>query len=440
MSAILLRCWISLMTFALLPFAASAQIPMPAQKQQQSILILNATAHLGNGEVIKRAAIGFREGKIDMVLAAIDIRMDSTKYDTIIYAEGQQLYPGFIAPNSRLGLVEIDAVRASRDYDDVGLFNPHVRALTAYNTESRITPTVRTNGVLMAQVAPKGGRISGTSSIFSLEGWNWEDAVIRQDDGIHMNWPNYRKQLVKGQASDKGKNSTKDNYKKNTQEIIDFFLQAQAYTKDEFPLEKNLRFEAMKPLFTRKAKLFVHAQRVQELTDAIYFADQFNLEIVVVGAYEAPLVADLLKDRNIPVLLRRVHSLPRYEDDNIDLPFRLAFILHKKGLLVGLENSGSMEAMGSRNLPFYAGTVAAYGLDQETALSMICLNTAKILGIDHLVGSIEEGKLATFFISEGDALDMRTNKVVLAFVEGKQIKLDNPQKLLYRKYSNKYKQ
>ncbi|MBD98716.1 MAG: amidohydrolase [Verrucomicrobia bacterium] len=424
---------------ALLPVVAWTQIPKPAQKQKQSILILNATAHLGNGEVIKRAAVGFSEGKIDMVLSAIDIRMDSTKYDTIIHAEGQHLYPGFIAPNSRLGLVEIDAVRASRDYDDVGQFNPHVRALTAFNTESRITPTVRTNGVLLAQVTPKGGRISGSSSIFYLEGWNWEDAVIKEDDGIHMNWPSYRKQLVK-KATEKGKKSPKDNYKEETRAVNDFFLQAQAYAKDEFPLEKNLRFEAMKPLFSKEAKLFVHANRVQELTDAIYFADRFNLEMVVVGGYEAPLVADLLKDKSIPILLRRVHSLPRYEDDDIDLPFRLASTLHKKGILVGLENSGSMEAMGSRNLPFYAGTVAAYGVDVETALSMISLNTAKILGIDLLLGSVEKGKLATLFISEGDALDMRTNNVVSAFVEGKQISLDNPQKALYRKYSDKYKQ
>lgn len=439
MSAIRLRFWSSVLCLLLGPVFVLAQIPKPAAKQSKSILILNATAHLGNGDVIKRAAIGFREGKIDMVLSAIDIRMDSTTYDTIIHAGGKHLYPGFIAPNSRLGLVEIDAVRASRDFDDVGLFNPHVRSLSAYNTESRITPTVRSNGVLVAQVAPKGGRISGSSSIFKLDGWNWEDAVIQQDDGIHLNWPYYWKELVKDPSKSKGKKSGKDRYHDEVKALNDFFLQAQAYAKKEFPLEKNLKFEAMKALFSKNVKLYVHAQRVQELTDAIYFADRFNLDLVFVGAYEASFVADLLKDRNIPILLRRVHSLPRYEDDDIDLPFRLPMILHKKGLLVGLENSGSMEAMGARNLPFYAGTAAAYGLDAETALSMISLNNAKILGIDDVLGSIEVGKQATLFLSEGDALDMRTNQLTLSFIEGKAIDLDNPQKFLYRKYQKKYK-
>lgn len=415
-----------------------AQIPTPAEKQDKSILLLGATAHLGNGEVIPRSAIGFREGKIDRVMAAIDARMDSTVYDTVIHLNGKHIYPGFIAPNSRLGLVEIDAVRASRDFDDVGEMNPHVRSLTAYNTESRITPTVRSNGVLIAQVAPKGGRISGSSSVFNLDGWNWEDAALVKDDGIHLNWPSSN--LKRSWNDPKKRKEAEENYQAEIVQLRRFFEQAKAYQKVDFHLEKNIRFEAMSAIFNREAKVYVHANRVQEITDALYFFDQYNLSVVLVGGSEAYLVSDLLKDREISVLLRRVHSLPLNQDDPIDLPYRLAHILSEKGILVGLQNSGRMEAMGTRNLPFYAGTASAYGVEKEKALSMISLNTAKILGIDSLVGSIELGKLATFFVSQGDALDMRTNEVLLAYINGKQIDLDNPQKFLYRKYSKKYKE
>lgn len=415
-------------------FFTNAQTPAPPQSK--SILLLNATAHLGNGEVIPRAAIGIKEGKINMVLAAFDIRMDSTKYDTIIHLDDKHIYPGFIAPNSRLGLIEINAVRASRDQEDVGEFRPHVRSLVAYNTESRITPTVRTNGVLIAEVAPVGGILSGTSSIFELDGWNWEDAVLKEDNGIHLNWPEKAHELEEKKEELKKKAK---HYQKQVSKIDRFFKEAKAYHNASFHLEKNLRFEAMNGLFNGSKKLFIHANEVQEITDAIYFFDQYDIKIVLVGAYDAGLVSDLLKDREIPVLLRRVHSLPMSEDDAIDTPYRLPKLLSDKGLLIGLENSGDMEAMGTRNLAFYAGTAVAYGVEKEKALSMISLNTAKILGIDKRVGSIEIGKDATLFVSEGDALDMRSNQLVLAYIQGRKIDLNNPQLQLYRKYSKRYK-
>ena len=409
----------------------------PAKPQVKSVLLLNATAHLGTGEVIPNAAIGFSSGKIDMVLAAIDIRMDSTKYDTIIHCKGQHIYPGFIAPNSRLGLVEISAVRATRDYVDLGTFKPHVRSLIAYNTESKITPTIRTNGVLIAEVAPTGGTITGTSSIFQLDGWNWEDAVLKVDNGIHINWPAIWTTLGANKKNDK---KYGDRYKSQIDELKAFLREAKAYSKVDYQAEKNLRFEAMKSVFTKKKKVFVHANRVQEITDAIYFFDEMEIDLVLVGGYDSWMVADLLKDRKIPVILRRVHELPMNQDDDVDLPYKLPKILLDKGLLVALENSGSMEAMGTRNLPFYAGTAVAYGVEKEKALQMITLNTAKILGIDDKVGSLEIGKNATLFVSQGDALDMRTNQLTFAFIKGKMLELSNHQIQLYEKYSKKYEE
>lgn len=160
----------------------------PAPKQSKAVTIVGATAHLGNGETIKNSLIIFEDGKITQIMDALTTKMQYR--GTIIQADGKHVYPGFIAPNSTLGLVEIDAVRASDDEDEIGDMLPHLRSLIAYNTESQVVESMRPNGVLMGQITPRGGTISGTSSIVQFDAWNWEDAVIKEDDGLHLNWPN----------------------------------------------------------------------------------------------------------------------------------------------------------------------------------------------------------------------------------------------------------
>ncbi len=164
---------------------ASLSQQTPAPEQTRSILILGGTAHLGTGDAIEDAAIGFRDGKIDFV--GRTFQADKSKYDDTIDATGKQIYPGFIVTNTTLGLQEIGAVRATQDQYEVGTFRPNVRAIIAFNTDSEITPTVRSNGVLMGQITPRSGVISGASGVVQFDGWNWEDASIKMVDGIHLN-------------------------------------------------------------------------------------------------------------------------------------------------------------------------------------------------------------------------------------------------------------
>ena len=163
-------------------------------------------------------------------------------------------------------------------------------------------------------------------------------------------------------------------------------------------------------------------------------------QIVLVGADEAYKTIDLIKKENVAILLRRTHSLPLNEDDDYDLPYKNAVTLIKNNILVGLENSGEMERMNSRNLPFYAGITTGYGLSFEEALQLITLNTASILGIEQQYGSLEEGKSATFFLSEGNALEMSGNIIVKAFIDGRDISLETHQTELWKRYMDKYSQ
>lgn len=406
----------------------------PAPEQTESILILGGTAHLGTGSKLEGAAVGFKDGVITLVTS--EKNLDPNAWDRVIDAKGKHIYPGFIAPNSTLGLQEIGAVRATRDQYEVGTFKPNVRSVIAFNTDSEITPTVRTNGVLLGQITPRGGAISGTSSVVHFDAWNWEDAVVREDDGIHLNWPRMYHIHRDGERRNVSKRKTYDQQKR---EIQDFFGRAKAYAAAETALT-DVKMEAMQGLFDGTATLYVHADDAKQISEAVHFKKDLGIaEMVVVGGYDAPLVADLLRDNDVPVMVQRIHAVPRFHEDDIDRPFRLPKLLSDEGLLFCLENSGDMEQMGTRNLPFYAGTAVAYGLPYELAVQSMTLSAARILGIDQTHGSLEKGKSATLFISEGDALDMMTNDVTFAVIDGREIDLDNRQKALYRKYREKYR-
>lgn len=408
---------------------------MPASEQSQAISIVGATAHIGNGKIIPDAIITFENGKITTIASLNN--NTSQPQGRIISAKGKHVYPGFIAPNSTLGLAEIDAVRATRDEDEVGTFLPHIRSIIAYNAESKIVESMRPNGVLMGQITPRGGRISGTSSIVQFDAWNWEDAIVKENDGIHLNWPRSFSRSGNWYDPDRRYEINKK-YSKNIDELYSFFDKSKAYHQSE-DYKRNTVYEAMKGLFNGNKKLFIHVDAEKEILDLLAFKTKYDLkQVVIVGGAEAYRIADKIKEAKVPVLLQRVHSTPSFEGDDYDLPYKSPKLLNDKGILVGLETSGQMERMNTRNLPFYAGTAVAYGLDKDEALKMITLNTARILGIDSFAGSLEVGKDATLFISKGDALDMQTNKLTHAFIQGREISLESHQTELYKRYSKKY--
>ena len=413
--------------------AAWAQ-PTPGAEQSRSMLILGATAHLGTGDVLEDCAVGFRDGKIDYVGRSFQVNRQ--KYDDIVDATGQHLYPGFIVTNTTLGLQEIGAVRATQDQYEVGTFRPNVRSVIAFNTDSEIPPTVRTNGVLMGQITPRGGVVSGSSGVVHFDGWNWEDAAMVMVDGIHLNWPSTHHRHRSDGKVDIQRRKTYDQQK---HEIERFFGEAQAYAAAPRGSVTDVRHEGMRGLFDGSLCLYVHTNDARAITEAVHFKRDLGIErMAIVGGYDAYLVADLLRENDVAVMLQSVHSLPRFADDDVDLPFKLPKLLMDEGLTVALQVDKRMTEMNSRNLPFYAGTARAYGLTEEQAIQALTRNPARILGIDDQVGTLERGKVATMFLSEGDALDMRTNSLTHAWIEGRDIDLDNRQRQLYRKFQTKY--
>lgn len=404
--------------------------------QEKTILLRNAHLHIGNGEMMQSATIGIKNGKITLLKNSLAYSYSVSDWDTIIDLKGKHVYPGFVALNTTLGITEIDAIRATRDFHETGIYNPHVRSQIAYNVESEVIRTVRSNGVLLCQPAPRGGVISGTSSIMAMDGWNWEDATILANDGIHVNWPRSTQRMTDNRSvQEKSKE-----YASRKQELYSFFEAAAVYSGNK-KAEIDLRYEAMKGCFQGKKRVYFHANDLQQLNDIIDLVQHFKLAApVIVGGYDAALAARKLKDAKIAVMLYRTHSLPKREDEPVHQSYSTAARLQEEGVLFCLQSEGDMEAMNARNIPFLAGTAYAYGLTEEQAVAAITLNACKIVGIDKEYGSIEVGKSATLFVSEGNALDMRTNHVVFALIDGKLVDLNNKQQDLYNKYRKKYRQ
>ncbi len=425
---LLLSC-LSFLSFCLSANVSRAQPPQPAPKQFEPVLISNVTAHLGDGNVIPHALIAVRDGKIEMI-AQVNVGRGFPGY-RVIDAEGQHLYPGFIAPNTTLGLTEIGQVRATNDYLEVGEFNPNVRSIIAYNTDSDILPTVRANGVLLAQICPQGGVLSGTSSVVQLDAWNWEDAVVRQDDGVHLNWP--RRMTYDFRKHRQGPNK---NYEKELQKLYRFFREAQAYAQKEKPLEINLKFEALRAVFAGESNLYLHADKARDIMAGVLFAEEFGLRPILVGGRESYLITDFLREKEVPVILSTTFALPSSPDEDIDQPFKTPAMLHEAGILFCFSQGGSW-SWQDRNLPFVAGQAVAYGLPYEAAVQALTQNAAKILGVEDRAGALRTGAPATFFLSTGDALDIKTNRLTHAFIDGREIILDDKQKQLYRKFSKK---
>ena len=415
-----------------------AQVPEPVNDQTKPVLIYNAFIHIGDGNTIKNGFVSFDNGKITDV-SSEDLDLESGIYNTFlkINANGSHLYPGLILPNSKVGLEDISAVRATVDHTEVGELNSNIRSLIAFNTDSEVISTFRYNGILISQVVPDGSFITGNSSIMMMEGWNWEDAAYKIDDGLHVKWP--RKTYPPSRWS--GQTSFRDNpnYKSSVDMINKFLIDSRScfnLNGDENK-EVNLKLEAMVDVFNGKKKIYLHVGSREQIIESVQMFHKHGInDLVLVGANDALYAIDFILENDLPVLLNNLHRVPSRNHEDVDLPYKLPYLLQKEGVLVGLTASGSLHSQ--RNLPFLAGTAAGYGLGKEEALKLITSNNAKILGIDNVTGTIMVGKDANIIISKGDILDMKSSVIEYAFITGRKVNLDGKQQILYDRFKRKY--
>lgn len=397
-----------------------------------SFRLRNVVIHSGKGTIIENAFVEVRNGKI---FNLGDLRQEKPDEQTrMINGQGKHLYPGFVLLNTPLGLSEIDAVRATQDHTEMGDINPNARVKMAYNAESELIPTLRQNGIFSAQVSPRGNGFRGLSSVVKLDAWNWEDAVIKEDDALHLEWPSRYQSSgwwAEPGAIEKGKESeiAREKVKK-------WFSDASLYKPGVST--PNSRLAAIRQVLDGKARLFLHARFAADILSGLEFCRDLGLKnTVLVTGSSVVEVLDAVKSSGVPVVLTRLHSLPTRNEDPVQFPAEVPAALWKAGILFSLDYSGDMEIMGARSLPFLAGSATRAGVPMEEAITLITYNPARILGLEQSIGSIEIGKDATFFLSEGNPLEIAGNHLTKAWIQGKETDLRTRQVLLYEKFKGK---
>jgi len=259
-----------------------------------------------------------------------------------------------------------------------------------------------------------------------------EDAALKIDDGVHINWP--AKSYYKyDDTSDSIVLEPNKSYADDRSQLTTLFKDA-AVNQDS----NNLKLKALAGVFDGTQTLYLYADKPNTIIEAITLLKQAGVKRLVLKTGAGALLAtEILQQHNIPVIIDTLHNLPGQDHHDIDQVYRLPQELQARGIRVGLSNNSWL--MSTRNLAFNAGSAVAYGMPKDQALRMITLSNAEILGIADRVGSLEVGKDATLFISKGDALDMRGQQLTTAWIEGRQIELEAMQQELFQRFSEKYR-
>ncbi|HTQ55478.1 MAG TPA: amidohydrolase family protein [Bryobacteraceae bacterium] len=402
-----------------------------------TILLTGATVHTVSGPDIPNGAVLIRDGKIAEVGAHI-----AARGARVIELKGLHLYPGMIDSATELGLTEIEAVREMSDITDLGLFKPQLRAATAVNPASEHIPVTRANGITAVITSPGGGIIAGQSVLMHLTGWTMADMAVRSPAAMRMEYPHIQARGRffgggEGPGRGAGYAEAKKRYEEQVQKLNDFMESARRYQKAKAAagpeFETDLRFEAMLPVLEGKLPMLIQAEKAKTIKEAIAFAEQQKIHMILERGVEAWKVAADLKAHNIPVILPPTLRLPEEEDDPYDKPFTIPGELWKAGVKIAFASFGPGAEDNPRNLPYEAAAAVGFGLPQEEALKAVTLYPAQIWGVGDELGSIEKGKWADLIVTDGDPLETRT-QIKQEFIKGVAVDLENKHRRLYEKY------
>jgi imidazolonepropionase-like amidohydrolase len=431
-----LRRWFGSLALVMsLVAGAVASDQIPGAKQTKPIVLKGGIVHTVSGATIEGGAVVFVDGKITAVGKEVAIPEGAEVVD----CAGKHVYPGLFDGHSQIGLIEIEAVRATVDTGETGSLNPNVRAEVAFNPDSELIPVTRANGVLLGLSAPTGSLVHGRSAVMQLDGWTWENMALKMNAGMHVRWP--RPSMRGGRRGAGGPQPPSEG--SQVEELNDWIKNAKLYkaAREAAPEKQpwDARLEATLPVIDGRMPLIVEAEQTVQIEAAVAFAKAHQLRLVISGGYDAEACAPLLRETGTPVIIAGVYRVPQRESDPYDASYTLPDRLNKAGVKFAIAAADRFGGSNIRNLPYHAATSVAYGLSPEAALRAITLSPAEILGVADRVGSLDSGKDATLFVTDGDILETPT-QVERAFVQGRVVDLGSRHSQLYRKYSEKYKQ
>lgn len=402
--------------------------------QDDTVLIKNVTIHPVTAPEIANGSVLVIDGKIAEVGANVEARNGARVVD----GHGLHLYPGLINAATNVGLSEIEALRDTVDLDEIGMFNPDVRAEIAFNPSSEHIEVTRAAGITSVVSLPGTGErptgrnneptfISGQGALMHLEGWTWEEMAVKPSAVMDVIFPEI--QTIPSQfaaflgAQAQTYKDQERAYKENLKKLSEFLEQARRYEKAKAvnapDFRRDTRLEAMIPVVDGKTPMFVRASKEKSIRDAIEFADKEKVRIIIAEPREIGNLGPILKAKSIPVVLGKTLELPLHNDDPYDAAYTLPNQFYKAGVKFCF---GTFDVEFARNVPFEAAQAVAFGLPHDEALKALTINSAEILGAGDRLGSIEKGKIADLILTDGDPMEARTN-IKQMFIGGREVSL-----------------
>lgn len=395
---------------------------VPAADQTRPLILAGGTIHtVADAEPILSGFVRIENGLITQVGAGEPTLQSG---DEVIDCQGSHIYPGMILIDTQLGLYETSAVDVTLDYNEMGSITPEASALLAINPDSDLIPVTRSNGVLTGLVAPSGGLVAGWGATVRFDGWTWEDMAIQPRSGLFFDWPKV------------GFSKSAERFDELNTLIRDARRWSAARESDP-TVGPDARFNALLPVLRKDAPAFIRADSAPQIESAVAFGARHDINIVIVGGDEAMECVETLLAYEIPVVVHGTHRLPGRRDELWDHQYTLPGRLNEAGIKVAIA-ANERYTGHERNLPYHAGTAAAHGMDSHEALRTLTQYAADVIGLGEVLGTIEVGKYGTLIVTNGDPLEVTTN-VNKAFIEGRQIELENRQTQLRDKYLKKYR-
>jgi imidazolonepropionase-like amidohydrolase len=419
----------------------------PALSFAQTIVIDGGTVHtMAGAPFVGRVVIA--NGVITAVGADAVVPPDAKRID----ATGLHVYPGICDAMSTLGLIEVDAVSATNDQAEMGMYNPHLEAATAIHPSSEVIPVTRANGVTHALVAPRAGRdgiIAGQVALVNLDGWTVEEMAINPSVAVVINWPSIvtrRFDSTTFSFKDTPYNDAKEEAEKKQNELREWVEAARHYKQakgsEGSRAGADQKLAALSECFEGKKAVIIQAEAKRDIEAAIAFADEYGFRMILAGGGEAWKLKDILAKKNIPVILARTQSLPREEDDPYHQPYSNPGLLRAAGVRIAFASGagggggGGSGAHSSRTIPYEAAMATGFGLSEDEAMRAITISPAEIFGVSDRLGSLEAGKIANVIVTDGSPLQITSN-VRHLIVAGREVSGENKHQSLYEKYRSR---
>jgi imidazolonepropionase-like amidohydrolase len=431
MKRIAIASLILVLTGSVLGFGARAQT------RGESYAIRNARIVTVTGPVIENGTVVISDGKIAGVGANVAVPSNAK----VIDGSGLSVYPGMMDAGTTLGLEEIGSVAGSMDTTEVGDNNANIHVDVALHPDSSHIGVTRVNGITSAVTQPEGGVIAGRSAVINLDGWVPRDMVLKSPAAMHINWPG--SQGRGGEFGGFGQQRSISDLRREQERQLDtvrkILRDAKAYADAKDARAKDpklpkqdvdLKLEALIPVTRGEMPVVIAANSERDIRNAVAFADEMKLRMILSGGIEAHKAADLLRAKNIPVLVGPTLTMPSKEDDPYDAAFANAGLLSKAGVKIAFQTRDSAHV---RDLPYHAGMAAAFGLPKDEALKAVTIYPAEIFGVADRIGSIEQGKIANLIVTNGDPLEILT-QIRYVFINGREIPLTSRHTELYEKY------